>query len=49
MIRRVSELNVLNLLMVIGGAAFLILFNDVAQQSRDQNRCVAISKKALRA
>ena len=49
MIRRVSELNVLNLLMVIGGAAFHLFFNDVAQQSRDQNRCVAISKKALRA
>jgi hypothetical protein len=48
-IRRVSEMNVLILLLVVGGAAFLLLFNEVAQQSRDHNRCVSISKKALTA
>ena len=48
-IRRVSEMNVLTLLLVVGGAAFLLLFNEVAQQARDHNRCVSISKKALTA
>ena len=48
-IRRVSEMNVLTLLLVVGGAAFLLLFNEVAQQGRDHNRCVSISKKALTA
>lgn len=48
-IRRVSEMNVLILLLALGGAAFLLLFNEVAKQSRDHNRCVSISKKALMA
>jgi hypothetical protein len=42
-------MNVLNLLLVVGGAAFLLLFNEVAQQARDHNRCVSISKKTLTA
>ena len=49
MIRRVSEMNVLILLLAVGGAAFLLLFKEVAQHSRGHNRCVSISKKALMA